>query len=85
MRTLRFEVDITDEQAAALEEIRPFLVEDGQTGLAPDSTIEEVYVDCAARVSPAHQAHEEERPHMVRVDGAGGAQGCLKRYGSMSR
>lgn len=49
MKTLRFEVEISDEQAAALEAIKPFLIEDDYGNLTEESTLEEVYAECSER------------------------------------
>lgn len=49
MKTLRFDIEISDEQAAALEEIKSFLIDDDYGDLTEQSTIEEVYSECSER------------------------------------
>lgn len=49
MPTLRFEIEISERQAEALEKIKPFLIEDDYGNLTKDSTIEEVYAECSER------------------------------------
>lgn len=49
MTTLSITVEISDEHAAALERIKPFLIEDPYGCLTEESTLEEVYRECSER------------------------------------
>lgn len=49
MRTLNIAVEISDEHAAALEKIKPFLIADPHGGLTERSSLEEVYMECSER------------------------------------
>lgn len=49
MKTLHIDLEITDEHAAALERIKPFLIADEHGSLTEDSTLEEIYQECSER------------------------------------
>lgn len=49
MPTLNIAIDISDEHAAALEKVKPFLISDPHGRLTEDSPLEDVYMECSER------------------------------------
>lgn len=49
MTTLNITVEISDEHAAALEKIKPFLIADPHGRLTEESTLEDIYRECSER------------------------------------
>lgn len=47
MKTLRFEAQISDSHADALETIKSLLMTEPDTGITNDSTLEEIFYECA--------------------------------------
>lgn len=49
MPTITLQVEISDEHAEALRNIKPFLIEDSYGDLTEESTLDEVYAECSER------------------------------------